>query len=104
IEGDPQFDPGMRMLVKRIVDEDPLDRIHLMVGDPVPAYLVWPEGPGRQPVGVKTAGLHPFEPVGLDDMDAAGIALAEEAFVVLGCGPGHRPDASAGAVAGEPEG
>src|SRR5437660_171004 len=51
---------------------NPLDRIHLMVGDPVPAYLVWPEGLGRQPVGVETTGLHPFEPVGLDDMDAAG--------------------------------
>jgi hypothetical protein len=45
---------------------------------------------------MQAAGLHAGQPVGLDDMDAAGVALAEEALAVLGGGGGgYRPDAPA---------
>jgi hypothetical protein len=91
------------MSAEQIVDEDPLDRTHRFVGDPVAAYLVWAESSGGQPVGIQTARLHPFQPASLDDVDATCVALAEEPFTIFGCSGRYRPDAPSRAVPREPE-
>src|SRR6516225_7554484 len=83
---DAQLDPGAGVPADEVVDGDPLDGLHRLIGNPVTTHLVRPELPGGQPVGVQAAGKHPVQPAGLDDVDAAGVALAEEALAVLSSG------------------
>lgn len=101
--GDPQLDPGPGVPAQQIVHDDPLDRFHRLLGDPVSAHLMRPERLGRQPVGIQAAGPHPLEPIGLHDVDPAGGALAEESLAVFSRRRRGRPDASSRAVSREPE-
>src|SRR5690242_20778552 len=61
---DAQLDPGAGVPADEVVDNDPLDGLHRLIGDPVPAHLVRPELACGQPVGVQAAGEHPVQPAG----------------------------------------
>jgi diamine N-acetyltransferase len=100
---DPKFDPGASVAADEVIDNDLVDSFHRLLTDPVAADLVRPEAAGGQPVGIQAASLHARQPLGLDDVDPGGGAVAEEPFQVLRRGCRHRPDAAARAVPGEPE-
>ncbi len=75
------------MPAEKILYDDSLCRLDLLVGDPVSAHVVRSERLDGQPVCIKAAGLHPLQPISLDDMDAVRVALAEEPFTQVRCRP-----------------
>jgi len=99
----PKLDAGHGMPAHKIVDNNLIDCVHRLVGDPVAAHIVGPERPGWQPVSVEAAISHALQPAGFHDVDPVRGALPEEPFTVLRRGGRHRPDASSRTVPREPE-